>query len=327
NGNKVVTGNGLEIETDMILLSIGVRPENELAKNAGLAIGERGGIQVNDLLQTSDPHIYAIGDAIEVNDYTNQQPTMVPLAWPANRQGRIAADNIYDKNTTYKGTLGTSIAKVFDYTVAATGNNEKTLTRLGISYEVVHVHPASHAGYYPGAESIALKLIFDKESGRIYGAQAVGKDGADKRIDVIGTAMKRGVTVMDLSDMELAYAPPYSSAKDPVNMAGYTATNIVEGMAESVQWHEIDAITENGGTLVNVRNPHELKQGYIDGAVNIPLDELRSRLTEIPAGETVYVNCQAGLRGYIATRILEENGLNAINLDGGWNTYAAAYDK
>lgn len=308
NGSKVVTGNGLEIDTDMILLSIGVRPENELAKSADLAISERGGIQVNALLQTSDSRIYAIGDAIEVNDYTNQQPTMVPLAWPANRQGRIAADNIYGKNTTYKGTLGTSIAKVFDYTVAATGNNEKTLTRLGIPYEVVHVHPASHAGYYPGAESIALKLIFDKESGKIYGAQAVGIDGVDKRIDVIATAMKGGLNVMDLPDLELAYAPPYSSAKDPVNMAGYTATNIVEGMTKTVQWYEIDDITANGGTLVDVRNPHELEQGFIEGAINIPLDDLRSRLAELPTNEPVYVNCQAGLRGYVGTRILEENG-------------------
>ncbi|GGK08874.1 NADH dehydrogenase [Lentibacillus kapialis] len=327
NGSKVVTSNGLEIDTDMILLSIGVRPENELAKNAGLSIGDRGGIQVNSQLETSDPHIYAIGDAIEVNDYTNRQPAMVPLAWPANRQGRITADNIYGKTTTYKGTLGTSIAKVFDYTVAATGNNEKTLKQLDIPYEVVHVHPSSHAGYYPGAESIALKLIFDKETGSIYGAQAIGKVGADKRIDVIATAMKGRMTVMDLPDLELAYAPPYSSAKDPVNMAGYTASNIVEGMTQTVQWYEIDAMIANGGTLVDVRDPHELEQGFIDGAVNIPLNDLRSRLTELPVSEVIYVNCQAGLRGYIAARILQENGFHAINLDGGWNTYAAAYNK
>ncbi|TRM12119.1 CoA-disulfide reductase [Lentibacillus cibarius] len=327
HGRKVITGNGLEINTDMILLSIGVRPENELAKNAGLSIGERGGIQVNDQLQTNDPHIYAIGDAIEVKDYTNGQPTMVPLAWPANRQGRIVADAIYGRKAAYHGTLGTSIAKVFDYTVAATGNNEKTLTKLGVPYDVVHVHPASHAGYYPEAKSIALKLVFDKETGNIYGAQAVGMDGVDKRIDVIATAMKGGLTVMDLPDLELAYAPPYSSAKDPVNMAGYTATNMVEDMTQTVQWHEIDAIAKNGDTLVDVRNPHELEQGYIDGAINIPLDDLRDRLDELPANETIYVYCQAGLRGYIATRILDESGFHTINLDGGWNTYAAAYNK
>ncbi|RYG73488.1 CoA-disulfide reductase [Lentibacillus lipolyticus] len=327
HGRKVITGNGLEINTDMILLSIGVRPENELAKNAGLSIGERGGIQVNDQLQTNDPHIYAIGDAIEVKDYTNGQPTMVPLAWPANRQGRMVADTIYGKKVAYKGTLGTSIAKVFDYTVAATGNNEKTLTKLGVPYDVIHIHPASHAGYYPGAKSIALKLIFDKETGNIYGAQAVGMDGADKRIDVIATAMKGELTVMDLPDLEFAYAPPYSSAKDPVNMAGYTATNMVEGMTRTVQWHEIDAVAKNGDTLIDVRNPYELEQGFIDGAINIPLDDLRNRLNELPANETIYVYCQAGLRGYMASRILDENGFHAINLDGGWNTYAAAYNK
>ena len=255
NGTKVLTVSGKEIDTDLIILSIGVRPENELAVHAGLSVGTRGGIQVNEYLQTSDPSIYAIGDAIEVKCYINKQPTMIPLAWPANRQGRLVADNIYGKKTPYKGTLGTSIAKVFDYTVATTGNNEKTLKSLGIAYEVVHVHPGSHAGYYPNASPIALKLIFDKETGKIFGAQAVGKDGVDKRIDVIATAIKGGLTVLDLPDLELAYAPPYSSAKDPVNMAGYVASNIVEGMIETVQWHEIDAIVENGGTLIDVRNP------------------------------------------------------------------------
>ncbi len=262
NGTKVATVSGKEIETDLIILSIGVLPENELAVQAGLSVGTRGGIQVNQYLQTSDPSIYAIGDVIEVTFYINKQPTMIPLAWPANRQGRLVADNIYGKKTPYKGTLGTSIAKVFDYTVATTGNNEKTLKSLGIDYEVVHVHPGSHAGYYPNASPIALKLIFDKETGKIFGAQAVGKDGVDKRIDVIATAIKGGLTVLDLPDLELAYTPPYSSAKDPVNMAGYVASNIVEGMIETVQWHEIDAIVENGGTLIDVRNPAEYEKGF-----------------------------------------------------------------
>ncbi|MBU8908718.1 CoA-disulfide reductase [Desertibacillus haloalkaliphilus] len=326
-GSKVITQNGKEIETDMIILSIGVRPENELAVNAGLDVGERGGIQVNEYLQTSDPHIYAIGDVVEVKDYVNNQPTMIPLAWPANRQGRIVADNIYGKQVTYKGTLGTSIAKVLDYTVATTGNNEKTLKRLGIPYEVVHLHPGSHAGYYPGAAPIALKLIFDKETGDIYGAQAVGTTGIDKRIDVIATATKAGLTVMDLADLELAYAPPYSSAKDPVNTAGYAATNIVDGVIETVQWHEIDEVVTSGGTLVDVRNPIELEMGYIEGAINIPLDDLRDRLAELPQGETIYVNCQVGLRGYLASRILQENGFEVKNLDGGWKTYSAAFYK
>ncbi|MCA0990292.1 CoA-disulfide reductase [Pseudalkalibacillus hwajinpoensis] len=321
NGTKVATVSGKEIDTDLIILSIGVRPENELAVHAGLAVGTRGGIQVDEYLQTSDDSIYAIGDAIEVKCFINKQPTMIPLAWPANRQGRLVADNIYGKKKPYKGTLGTSIAKVFDYTVATTGNNEKTLKSLAIAYEVVHVHPGSHAGYYPNAHPIALKLIFDKETGKIFGAQAVGKDGVDKRIDVIATAIKGGLTVLDLPDLELAYAPPYSSAKDPVNMAGYVASNIVEGMMETIQWHEIDAIVENGGTLIDVRSPREFKNGFIKGAINLPVDELRSKLHELPQDETIYVHCQVGLRGYIATRILRENGFEAVNLDGGYRTY------
>ncbi len=327
NGTKVLSLSGKEIATDLIILSIGVRPENELAVHAGLSVGKRGGIQVNEYLQTSDPSIYAIGDAIEVKCYINKEPTMIPLAWPANRQGRLVADNIYGKKTPYKGTLGTSIAKVFDYTVATTGNNEKTLKSLGIAYEVVHVHPGSHAGYYPNAFPIALKLIFDKKTGKIFGAQAVGKDGVDKRIDVIATAIKGGLTVLDLPDLELAYAPPYSSAKDPVNMAGYVASNIVEGMIETVQWHEIDTIVENGGTLIDVRNTSEFNKGYIKGAINIPVDELRSKLHELPQDEAIYVHCQVGLRGYIATRILRVNGFEAVNLDGGYRTYEQVREK
>ncbi|MCA0174245.1 CoA-disulfide reductase [Bacillus sp. RAR_GA_16] len=321
NGTKVLTINGKEIDTDLIILSIGVRPENELAIHAGLSVGTRGGIQVNEYLQTSDSSIYAIGDAIEVRCYINKQPTMIPLAWPANRQGRLVADNMYGNKTPYNGTLGTSIAKVFDYTVATTGNNEKTLNSLGIAYEVVHVHPGSHAGYYPDASAIALKLIFDKETGKIFGAQAVGKDGVDKRIDVIATAIKGGLTVLDLPDLELAYAPPYSSAKDPVNMAGYVASNIVEGMMETIQWHEIDAIVKNGGTLIDVRNPAEYEKGFIKGSINLPVDELRRKLHYLPQGETIYVHCQVGLRGYIASRILRENGFETVNLDGGYRTY------
>ncbi|MCJ0932530.1 CoA-disulfide reductase [Virgibacillus halodenitrificans] len=324
NGQTILTQNGNKIDTDLILLSIGVRPENELAIQAGLNTGERGGIQVNHKLQTNDPSIYAIGDAIEVNDLTNKQPTMIPLAWPANRQGRLVADIINGKDVQYNGTLGTSIAKVFDYTVASTGNNEKVLKRLGKPYEVIHIHPVSHAGYYPGAVPIALKLVFDKTSGTIYGAQAVGKDSVDKRIDVIATAMKGGLTVKDLPDLELAYAPPYSSAKDPVNMAGYVASNIMEGEVDTVQWHEIDGILADGGTLIDVRKPEEWENGHITGATSIPLDELRDRLTELPKEETIYVNCQVGLRGYIAARILAENGFKVKNLDGGWKTYQAA---
>ncbi|MDA7026750.1 CoA-disulfide reductase [Bacillus sp. CLL-7-23] len=323
HGKEVILSSGKVINTDFTILSIGVTPENQLAAEADLHIGKRGGIQVNEWLQTNDEHIYAIGDAIETADYLHQQPAFIPLAGPANRQGRIVANNIYGKKETYKGTLGTSIAKVFDLTAAVTGSNEKALQRLGIDYQVVHVHPGSHAGYYPGAHPLALKIIFSPDSGQIYGAQAVGKDGADKRIDVIATAIKGKLSVFDLTELELAYAPPFSSAKDPVNMAGYVAANILEGGLETVQWHKIDEIVENGGFLIDVREPHERKQGFIKGSLNIPLSEIRDRLEEIPKDQPIYVACQVGLRGYLAVRILNGNGYQAINLDGGWKTYSS----
>ncbi|QED49304.1 CoA-disulfide reductase [Cytobacillus dafuensis] len=325
NGKTVILSDGTNIETDMTILSIGVRPENELAKAAGLHLGERGGIIVNEYLQTSNPDIYAVGDAVEVVDFISGSKAMIPLAGPANRQGRIAANNIMGKQEKYQGTLGTSIAKVFDLTVAATGNNEKTLNRLGVPYEVVHIHPSSHAGYYPGASSIALKLIFDKGTGRIFGAQAVGMDGVDKRIDVIATAIKGGLTVEDLTHLELSYAPPYSSAKDPVNMAGYVATNIMEGELEHVQWHEIDDIIASGGLLIDVREPMEREFGFIEGSMNISLNELRNRLEELPKDQTIYVSCQVGLRGYLASRILKHNGFSVKNVDGGWKTYSSVF--
>ena len=324
-GKKVILSDGTEFTTDMTIFSIGVRPENELAKNAGLELGERGGIVVNEYLQTSNHDIYAVGDAIEVVDYINGQKAMIPLAGPANRQGRIAANNMMGKQEKYQGTLGTSIAKVFDFTVAATGNNEKTLKRLGVPYEVVHIHPNSHAGYYPGAAPIALKLVFDQVTGKIFGAQAVGMDGADKRIDVIATAIKGGLTVEDLTNLELSYAPPFSSAKDPVNMAGYVATNLLDGELAHVQWHEIDQIVSEGGVLIDVREPVEREFGYIDGSINIPLNELRDRLEELPKDKTIHVSCQVGLRGYLATRILKNHGFNVKNVDGGWKTYSGVF--
>ena len=324
-GKKVRLDSGIELESDMILLAIGVVPESTIAKEAGLEVGLKGAIKVNEHLQTSDPSIYAVGDVIEVKDYIHGTDTYIPLAWPANRQGRLVADHIHGKEAVYHGTLGTSIAKVFDLSVASTGSNEKLLKRLGVPYEVVHVTPNSHAGYYPGAAQLNLKLIFDKETGRIYGAQAVGKDGVDKRIDVIATAIKGGMTVLDLPDIEIAYAPPYSSAKDPVNMAGYAATNIMEGMAETVQWHEIDEIVANGGYLLDVRSPGEVAKGAIKGSVNIPIDELRGRLDEIPQDKDLYVTCQVGMRGYLAARILEGNGISVKNLDGGYHLYSIVY--
>ncbi|MBT2689126.1 CoA-disulfide reductase [Bacillus sp. ISL-47] len=326
NGKRIMLNSGIAIDTDMIILAIGVKPESKLAKEAGLEIGERGGIKVNERMQTADSSIFAIGDAIEVTDYINSKPTQIPLAWPANRQGRIVADVMNGIDAKYPGTLGTSIAKVFDMTVAATGNNEKTLKRLGISYDVVHVHPSSHAGYYPGAFPIALKLIFDRETGKIFGAQAVSYDGADKRIDVLATAIKGGLTIFDLPDLELAYAPPFSSAKDPVNMAGYAAKNIAEGLVETIQWHEINDLIEQGKTVIDVREEIERDMGFIEGSTNIPLGELRERLAELPQDEEIYIYCQVGLRGYLATRILVQNGFNVKNLDGGYKTYSCVYD-
>ncbi|WP_419888680.1 CoA-disulfide reductase [Neobacillus niacini] len=324
-GKKVILSDGTVIQTDMTILSIGVRPENELAKTAGLELGERGGIVINEYLQTSNEDIYAVGDAVEVVDYINGTKAMIPLAGPANRQGRIAANNMMGKKEKYEGTLGTSIAKVFDLTVAATGANEKTLKRLGVNYEVVHIHPSSHAGYYPGAAPIAIKLIFDKETGKIFGAQAVGADGADKRMDVIATAIKGGLTVEDLTNLELSYAPPFSSAKDPVNMAGYVATNIMDGELEHIQWHEVDKIVSEGGLLIDVREPMEREFGFIEGSINISLNDLRTKLDEIPQDKTVYVSCQVGLRGYLASRILKNNGYHVKNVDGGWKTYSSVY--
>lgn len=324
-GTTIILESGGKVESaDMIILAIGVQPETQLAKDAGLELGVRGTIKVNEKLQTSDPSIYAVGDAIEVKDYINGTAGFVPLAGPANRQGRIVADVINGMPGAYKGVLGTSIVKIFELTAAVTGNNEKTLRKMNRSYEVIHVQPMNHAGYYPGASPMTLKVIFDKKTGGILGAQAVGKGGIDKRIDVLATAIKASMTVEDLADLELSYAPPYSSAKDPVNIAGYAASNIVDGSVENVQWHEIDALLAGGGILIDVRDPGEVARGAIDGAINIPVNELRERLDEVPRDKDLYVSCQVGLRGYLAARILTGHGMKVKNLDGGYKLYSTA---
>ncbi|MEG2786749.1 MAG: CoA-disulfide reductase [Romboutsia sp.] len=323
NGKIVVLNSGKEIYTDLIILSIGVRPETTIAKEAGLKLNERGAIVVDEYMKASDENIYALGDAVEVLDFINKKPTMIPLAWPANRQGRLVADNICGKNVAYKGTLGSSVAKIFDYTVATTGNNEKTLKKIGIEYEVIHIHPNSSAGYYPGAYQMSLKMIFDKKTGKIYGAQGVGIEGVDKRIDVIATAIKGNLTVFDLQDVETCYAPPYNSAKDPVNMLGYYASNIIEGDVENIQYYEVEEALKNKDIVLDVRDEYELATGSIEGSINIPLGNLRNRLNELPKDKKIYVTCQVGLRGYIACRILAQHGFECFNIDGGYKTYSS----
>ena len=323
SGRKVILRSGKEIETDMIVLSIGVTPESSIAKNAGLEVNEKGAIIVNSKMRTSDEDIYAVGDAVEVIDFVNKKPTMIPLAWPANRQGRLVADILSGKDVEYKGTLGSLVAKVFDLTVAATGNNEKTLRDLGIDYKAIHIHPASHAGYYPGAEQISFKMLFDPSTGKILGAQGVGKDGIDKRIDLIANSIKAGFTVYDLQDIEVCYAPPYNSAKDPVNMMGYCGANIMENIVENTQWYEIEKLVENGEYILDVREEYEVANGAIPNVINIPLGKLRDRLNEIPKDRKIYVTCQVGLRGYIACTILNQYGYKTSNIDGGYKTYSS----
>lgn len=324
NGKKIILKSGKEIKSDLTLLSIGVKPESNLASNIGLEVNARGGIVVDEYLKTSDPFIFAIGDAIEVKNFITKDPVMIPLAWPANRQGRIVADTIMGKKSKYNGSLGTAVAKIFDMTIATTGNNEKTLKNKNIKYKSIHIHPNSHASYYPGATPIALKLLFT-EKGEILGAQGVGFEGVEKRIDIISTAIKSNLLVEDLSDLELSYAPPYSSAKDPVNMLGYVATNILEGKVKTVQYYEIDELIKSGEILIDVRDSEELEQGFIKGSKNIPLNEIRNRINELKKYDKVYVSCQVGLRGYLASRILNLNGIEAINLDGGYKTYSFVY--
>ncbi len=324
-GLKVTFKNGQSIATDIVILSIGVRPETNLARAAGLTIGPAGGIAVNDYLQTSDESIYAIGDAIEYRHPITGKPWLNYLAGPANRQGRIAADNILGAKIAYEGSIGTSIAKVFDMTVASTGLPGKRLRVEGIDYMSSTIHPSSHAGYYPDAMPMSIKITFDKQTGRLYGGQIVGYDGVDKRIDELALVIKHEGTIYDLMKVEQAYAPPFSSAKDPVALAGYVAEDIIIGKTNPIYWRELRDIEMENKFLLDVRTPDEFALGTLPGAVNIPLDELRDRLTELPKDRMIYTFCAVGLRGYLAYRILTQHGFEKVrNLSGGLKTYRAA---
>jgi NADPH-dependent 2,4-dienoyl-CoA reductase/sulfur reductase-like enzyme/rhodanese-related sulfurtransferase len=313
---------GKRLPASLVILGVGVRPENQLAVDAGLAVGERGGIRVNEYLETSDPSIYAVGDAIEVRDAVSGTPTQVPLAGPANRQGRIAADNIFGRRVRYRGTQGTAIVGLFGRVAAMTGASEKALRRAGRPFRMVYVHPAQHAGYYPGAQAMTLKLLFDPTEGKILGAQAVGGEGVDKRIDVLAVAIQAGMTVLDLEEMELAYAPQFGSAKDPINMAGFVAGGMLRGDHPQIDVATLMAISPaERPLLLDVRTAEEFAAGHLPAAINIPVDELRSRLGELPSGREIVAYCQVGQRGYLATRILQQAGLPTKNLSGGYKTY------
>ncbi len=321
-GLAVQLKSGQKLPAQLVVLGIGVRPENPLAVDAGLEVGPRGGIRVNDRLQTSDPDIYAVGDAIEVQDFVTGEPTQVPLAGPANRQGRIAADNIFGRTARYRGTQGTAIVGVFQCTAAMTGSSEKVLRRAKRPYRKIYVHPAHHAGYYPGAEAMTLKLLFDPQTGRVLGAQAVGGAGVDKRIDVLAVAIQAGMTVFDLEEMELAYAPQYGSAKDPVNMAGFVAAGWLRGDHPQIDVETLLAAPpEQRPFLLDVRTAEEFSAGQIPTAVNIPVDDLRAHLGQLPHDRDIAVYCQVGQRGYLATRILRQKGFAAANISGGYKTY------
>ena len=322
-GKMVVLDNGERLESDITLMSVGVKPETSLALTAGIETGLCGGILVNEQYETNQKDIYAVGDAIVVKQQINGEDTMIALASPANRQGRQVADVISGLPRKNKGSIGTAIVRVFNQTAASTGLNERQLKQAKEKFEIVHIQGKSHAGYYPNAGTILLKILFNPLSGKIYGAQAVGEDGVDKRIDVIATAIKAGMSVHELPELEFTYAPPFGSAKDPVNMAGYAALNIIEGISESIQWHELESKQEEGHLLVDVRNKNELiNNGRIKGSINIPLDSLRERLSEVSKDQPIIVSCHSGLRSYIAERILKQNGYKVKNLDGAFALYS-----
>ena len=318
--DSVALSTGESLSATLVVAAIGVRPETGLAEAAGLELGERGGILVNEHQRTSDPSIYAVGDAVVKRDAITGGQALVPLAGPANRHGRLVADVIAGRPVSSQPVLGTAVVGAFGMVAAATGWTEKRAIAAGRAIRVIHTHPANHAGYYPGAEGMSLKLVVDAESDAVLGAQGVGGSGVDKRIDVIASVMRGGLTASDLADLELSYAPQFSSAKDPVNMLGFIAENMRDGLIETVQWHEIAGEVAQGVQLIDVRTPGEYAKGTVDGAVNIPVDDLRSRLDEV--GSDVIVHCQVGLRGYLASRILAQHGRRVRNLDGGYRTWA-----
>ncbi|MBE6871640.1 MAG: CoA-disulfide reductase [Ruminococcaceae bacterium] len=327
NGNTVILQNG-EISADMIILSVGVRPETAIAKDCEIDLNQRGSIVVNNKMQTNIPDIYAVGDAVEVEDFITKKPAFIPLAGPANKQGRIAADNIAGYESTYTGTQGSAVLKLFDMTVATTGLNEKTAGLAGVDYDKTYTYSASHATYYPGAAQMSIKALWDKKTLKIIGAQIVGFDGVDKRMDVLATAIRFGAKITDLTTLELCYAPPFGSAKDPVNMLGFVAENIVSGKLKQFFWHDVENLPRDGSVfLLDTRTPFEVMRGKIDGFVNIPLDSLRQRINEIPKDRPVYVHCHSGLRSYLACRILTGNGYDCYNLAGGWRLYESVINE
>jgi len=314
--------NNGSIGTDMVIMSVGVRPETGLAEKAGLKLNRRGCIVVNEHMQTSDENIYAVGDAVEVTEFVTGDKAFIPLAGPANKQGRIAADNICGIKSKYKGTQGSAILKFFDMTIASTGINEQTAKEKNLNYDKAYTYSNSHATYYPGATRMSIKTIFEKGTGRILGAQIVGFDGVDKRIDVLATAIRANLTAYDLTELELCYAPPFSSAKDPVNMVGYVIENLLNGLVKNFYWDDVDKLPRDGSVnLLDVRTKAEYQRGHIDGFVNIPLDSLRENLDKLDKTKPIYVDCMSGQRSYLACRILQENGFDTYNLSGGYRLY------
>ncbi|MDR2192581.1 MAG: FAD-dependent oxidoreductase [Endomicrobium sp.] len=328
-GNSLkISLDGKEITADMLVVSIGVSPESELAKNAGLSLSKRGAIIVDEYMRTSDENIYAVGDSVETVDFVSKEKITAALAGPANKQARIAADNICGAKSKYSGTQSSAIVKIFDMTAASTGINEKTAKKLGLNYDKSFTYSASHAGYYPGALNMSVKIIFEKNTGRLLGAQIAGFDGVDKRCDVLASAIRANMSVFDLTKLDLCYAPPYSSAKDPVNTAGCVAENILTGKMKHFHWHDVESLPRDGSiTLLDTRTSAEYENGHIDGFINTPLDLLRERLNELDKSKPVYLTCQIGLRGYIAARILMQNGFDAYNLNGGYRLYRLIFGK